>query len=155
MVPELIKNVPTLGQSEISLPSSLWFSNGLYPKTAERNPQHENCLWRIHFSFFFWFFWHISYKNQHYTVYLFLEKCSTFFGWYFHPSSRVHTQLYLQFLVLVKPLLLPAAIVEELELVWVWCGKCIDLFWCSCNVCAPDDGWRCHPKHVEQCSRNK
>ena len=28
-----------------------------------------------------------------------------------------HTQLYLQYLVLVKPLLLPAAIVEELELV--------------------------------------
>ena len=26
-----------------------------------------------------------------------------------------HTQLYLQYLVLVKPLLLPAAIVEELE----------------------------------------
>jgi len=29
-------------------------------------------------------------------------------------------------------LLLPAAIVEELELVWVWCGNCIDLFWCGC-----------------------
>ena len=28
-----------------------------------------------------------------------------------------HTQLYLQYLVLVKPLLLPAAIVDELELV--------------------------------------
>jgi len=28
-----------------------------------------------------------------------------------------HTQLYLQYLVLVKPFLLPAAIVEELELV--------------------------------------
>ena len=28
-----------------------------------------------------------------------------------------HTQLYLQYLVLVKPLLLPAAIVEQLELV--------------------------------------
>jgi len=28
-----------------------------------------------------------------------------------------HTQLYLQYLVLVKPLLLPVAIVEELELV--------------------------------------
>ena len=27
-----------------------------------------------------------------------------------------HTQLYLQYLVFVKPLLLPAAIVEELEL---------------------------------------
>ena len=31
--------------------------------------------------------------------------------------NKEHTQLYLQYLVLVKPLLLPAAIVEELELV--------------------------------------
>ena len=31
--------------------------------------------------------------------------------------NQEHTQLYLQYLVLVKPLLLPAAIVEELELV--------------------------------------
>jgi len=30
---------------------------------------------------------------------------------------REHTQLYLQYLVLVKPLLLSASIVEELELV--------------------------------------
>jgi hypothetical protein len=44
-----------------------------------------------------------------------------------------HTQLYLQCLVLVKSLLLPAAIEEELELVSVWCGNCIDLFWCGCK----------------------
>ena len=35
-------------------------------------------------------------------------------------------QLYLQHLVLVRPLLLPAAIVEELELVWVCCGWRVD-----------------------------
>jgi hypothetical protein len=34
-----------------------------------------------------------------------------------------HTQLYLQHPVLVTPLLLPAAIVGELELVCVWCGS--------------------------------
>jgi len=51
------------------------------------------------------------------TFYLFLENCSTCFGCYLHPSSGVHTKLYLQYLVLVKPLLLPAAIVEELELI--------------------------------------
>ena len=130
---------------------------------------------------------------QHYTVYLFLENCSRCFGWYLHPSSGAHTQLYLQYPVLVKPLLLPAAIVEELELVGVWYGNCIDLFWWGCNltstdqynshttlgtnystiavgsrngltiirysknsrVFVPDDGWRYHPKHVEQFSRNK
>jgi hypothetical protein len=42
-------------------------------------------------------------------------------------------QLYLQHMVFVTPLLLSAAIVKELEL-----------------VCAPDDRWCYHPKHVEQ-----
>ena len=28
---------------------------------------------------------------QLYTVYLFLENCSTCFGWYIHPSSGAHT----------------------------------------------------------------
>ena len=28
---------------------------------------------------------------QHYTVYLFLENCSTCFGWYLHPSLGAHT----------------------------------------------------------------
>jgi len=37
-----------------------------------------------------------------------------------HHQKR--KQLYLQHLVFVTPLLLLAAIVEELELVWVWCG---------------------------------
>ena len=50
-----------------------------------------------------------------------------------------HTQLYLQHLALVKPLLLPAAIVEELE-------RSSN----SSTIVAPEDGWRYHPKHVEQ-----
>ena len=39
-----------------------------------------------------------------------------------HHQER--KQLYLQHLVFVTPLLLLAAIVEELELVWVCCGWC-------------------------------
>jgi len=39
---------------------------------------------------------------------------STCFGWY-STHHQEHTQLYLQHLVLVKLLLLPAAIVKELE----------------------------------------
>ena len=60
-------------------------------------------------------FWCISNKVQHYTVYLFLETAV-------HVSGAISThhqeraQLYIQHLILVKPLLLPAAIVEELEL---------------------------------------
>jgi len=41
-------------------------------------------------------------------------NCSTCFGWYPHLSSGA-IQLYLQHVVFVTPLLLPAAIVEELE----------------------------------------
>ena len=61
----------------------------------------------------------ISNKMQRYTVYLCLETA-------IHVSVGIsthhqeHTQLYVQHLVLVKPLLLPAAIVEELELIYVW-----------------------------------
>jgi len=52
---------------------------------------------------------------QSYTVYLYQETA-------LHVSGgksihrQEHIQLCLQYLVLVKPLLLPAAIVEELEL---------------------------------------
>jgi hypothetical protein len=59
-------------------------------------------------------FQHISNKMQCYTVYLYLETA-------LHVSGGTSThhqeliQLYLQHLVLVTPLLLPAAIVEELE----------------------------------------
>ena len=60
-------------------------------------------------------FQYISNKMQLYTVNLYLETA-------LHLSvgksthHQEHTQLYLQHLVLVKPLLLSAAIVEELEL---------------------------------------
>ena len=49
-----------------------------------------------------------------------------------HHQER--KQLYLQQLVLVTPLLLPAAIPDAVDTV----------------VCARDVGWWYHPKHVEQ-----
>ena len=58
---------------------------------------------------------------QLYTIYLYLETVD-------HVSvvTSTHNQerneLYLLQLVFVTPLLLPAAIVEELELVWVCCA---------------------------------
>jgi hypothetical protein len=54
-------------------------------------------------------------------------------------------QLYLQHLVFVTLLLLPAAIMEELELVWVCSQHSTDMV-----VCTPDDGWRYYPKYVQQ-----
>jgi hypothetical protein len=59
-------------------------------------------------------FQYISNKIQHYTVYLYLETAlHVSGGTYTHHQERI--QLYLQHLVFVKPLLLSAAIVEELE----------------------------------------
>jgi hypothetical protein len=53
---------------------------------------------------------------QHYTVYLYLETAIHVLGSTFtHHQERI--QPYLQHLVFVTPLLLSAAIVEELELV--------------------------------------
>jgi hypothetical protein len=59
-----------------------------------------------------------------------------------------HTQQYLKHLVFVKPLLLPAVIVEDLK-------RQRQAFWqipdaVDTVVCAPDDGRRSHTKHVEQ-----
>jgi hypothetical protein len=52
---------------------------------------------------------------ESYTVYLYLNTALHVSGGN-STHHQEHTQLYLQHLVLVKPLLLPAAIVEELEL---------------------------------------
>ena len=52
---------------------------------------------------------------QRYAVYLFLETVLHVSGG-ISTHRQEHIRLYLQHLVLVKPLLLPAAIVEKLEL---------------------------------------
>ena len=52
-------------------------------------------------------------------------NCSTCFGWYLHPSSGVHTT------VSTVSGICHTVAVDKV-------------------VCAPDDGWRYHPKHVEQ-----
>jgi hypothetical protein len=63
----------------------------------------------------------ISNKMQRYTIYLYLETPLHISG----GTSAHHQEgieLCLQNLVVVTPLLLSAAIVEELERVWVCCG---------------------------------
>ena len=60
-------------------------------------------------------FQYISNKLQLYTVYLYLETAlHVSGGTSTHHQERI--QLYLQHLVFVRPLLLPAAIVKEVEL---------------------------------------
>jgi len=49
---------------------------------------------------------------QRYTVYIFLENCSTCFGWYFHSSSGAHSTVSTASGT-CQQLLLHAAIVED------------------------------------------
>ena len=63
-------------------------------------------------------FQYIFNKMQRYTVYLYLETALHVSGGT-STHHQVRIQLYLQHRVFVTPLLLSAAIVEELELVWV------------------------------------
>jgi hypothetical protein len=66
-------------------------------------------------------FQYISNKMQRYTVYLYLENALHVLGGNStHYQERI--QMYLQHLVFVTPLLLSAAVVEELEPVRVYCG---------------------------------
>jgi hypothetical protein len=58
---------------------------------------------------------------QRYTVYLYLETALHVSG-ATSTHHQEHIHLYLHHLVFVTPLLLSAAIVEELEPVWVCCG---------------------------------
>jgi hypothetical protein len=58
---------------------------------------------------------------QRYTIYLYLETALLVSGG-ISTHHQEGIQLYLQYLVFVTPLLLSAAIVEELELVWVCYG---------------------------------
>jgi hypothetical protein len=63
-------------------------------------------------------FQYISNKTQPYAIYLYLETALHVSG----GTSNYHQeriQLYLQHLVFITPLLLSAAIVEELETVWL------------------------------------
>jgi hypothetical protein len=76
-------------------------------------------------------FQYISSKMQRYTVYkyLYLETAvHVSGGTSAHHQERI--QLYLQYLVSVTPL----QILDAVDTV----------------VCAPDDGWKYHPKHVAQ-----
>jgi hypothetical protein len=66
-------------------------------------------------------FQYISNKMQRYTVYLY-PKTALHVSGGTSTHHQEHIQLYLQHLVFVTPLLLPAAIMEELELVGVCCG---------------------------------
>jgi len=75
---------------------------------------------------------------QRYTVYLYLETALHVSGGTttHHQESK---QLYLQHMVFVTPLLLSAAIVEDLEVVRV-CDSTLEPVAVDTVICALDDG---------------
>jgi hypothetical protein len=92
----------------------------LNPLNAELNPICQSLILLRDLTFMgpciVSIFQYISNKMQRYTVYLYLETVvHVSGGTSTHHQERI--QLYLQHLVFVTPLLLPAAILKELELV--------------------------------------
>ena len=80
---------------------------------------------------------------------------STCFGWFLHPSSGAQITVFTLSGTSQPLLLLTVGIVEELNL------NSSTIPTGSSNgslkpdavdrvICAPDDGWKNHPKHVEQ-----
>jgi hypothetical protein len=101
------------------------FSFSFNPLNAELNPIFHLLvlLWDLMFMgpCIISIFQYKSNKMQRYTIYLYLKTALHISG----GTSTYHQeriQPYLQHLVFVTPLLLSAAIVEELEPVWVSCG---------------------------------
>ena len=85
----------------------------------------------------------ISNKMQRYTFLFYLETAlNVSSGTTTHHQER--KQLYLQHLVFVTPLLLPAAMRQVAVTTWQ-IPDAVDSV-----VCAPDDGWWYHSKHAEQ-----
>jgi hypothetical protein len=102
------------------LSSSFLSKNMINPLNAELNPICHLLVLLGDLTFMgpsiVSIFQYISKKMQYYTVYLCLETALHVSGDTFtHHQERI--QLYLQHLLFVTPLLLSAAIVEELELV--------------------------------------
>ena len=95
-------------------------------------------------------FQYISSKMQICTVYLYLKTTLRVSG----GTSTHHqerTQLYLQHLVFVRPLLLPAAIAAKLHvLFYLETALHVSGGTTTTVVCSPDNEWWYHPKHVEQ-----
>jgi hypothetical protein len=92
----------------------------LNPLNAELNPICHSLILLGDLTFMgpciVGIFQYISNKIQSYTVYLYLETALHVSGGT-STHNQEHIQLYLQHLVFLTPLLLSAAIVEELKLV--------------------------------------
>ena len=89
------------------------------------------------------------------THFILSGNCSTCFGWYLHPSSGAQTTVSTA-----------SGICHTVTAICRYRGRVgtgLSVLWVACAVtvwqipdtvdrvvCASDDGWRYHPKHVEQ-----
>jgi hypothetical protein len=103
-------------QSGSNMTRTDYIVNKINPLNAELIPMCHLIILLKYLTFIVKCIVTISNKMQRHTVYLYLETALHFSGGTStHQQERI--QLYLQHLVFVTPLLLSAAIVEELELV--------------------------------------
>jgi hypothetical protein len=96
-----------------------------------------------------------SYIQQDATLHsLFISgNCSTCFGWYFYPLSGAHTTVSTASGIChtVTAICRYRGRVETgLSVLWVECNGVTNTDAVDAFVCAPDDVWKYHPKHVEQ-----
>ena len=90
-------------------------------------------------------------------------NCSTCFGWYFHPSSGTHTTVSTASGICHTVIAIcryRGSAGTGLSVLWVAYAthstlKPVPTLWqipdaVDTVVCAPDVGWKYHPKHVEQ-----
>jgi len=98
----------------------------------------------------------LNYSQQDATFleFIYFHKCSTCFRRSLHPSSEAHNCTYS--LRYCQPILLPAVTVKEIALSAISSkvAASSSIGWqylkLYVQLCAPDDGWRNHLKHVER-----
>jgi hypothetical protein len=102
--------------------------------------------------------WRIRWASNSISIYiqqdatlhtLFISgNCSTCFGWYFQPSPGAHTTVSTASGICHTVTTIcryRGRVGTGLSVLWVAYPDAVDTV-----VCAPDDGWKYHPKHVEQ-----
>ena len=99
--------------------------------------------------------WRIEWTPYSVPVYSYIDQdaplhsliisgnCSTCFGWYFHPSSGTHTNVSRA-----------SGICHTVTAICRYRGRVgtgLSVLWVAyATHSASDDGWKYHPKHVEQ-----
>ena len=114
------------------------------------HPYKQSGRWQIFLRMNTWMFIQLYIQQDAALHNLFISwNCSTCFGWYLHQSSGAHTTVFTASGTLSNRYC-------YLSLSWKRPNcSAVPSLWqvpdaVNTVVCAPDDGWRYRPKHVEQ-----